>query len=174
MPMKTLLLLRHAKSDWSDPCLADFDRPLASRGRKAAARMAAWMQERGWLPDRVLCSPARRAIETWNLAAPHLACDPEVRSQRTLYLASPAQILRQVRHTPEHCKNVLVIGHNPGLEELCRGLAGPKSNEKALDRLAEKFPTAALARVRCAVDGWGRFDPDSARLTHLLRPKDRP
>lgn len=129
-------------------------------GRELAAR--------GWLPDLALVSPALRTRDTWRLVAAELPVPPRI-AFKALYDASAADILSQIGQTDASSGSLLVIGHNPGLEHLARQLAGPGSDAKALKRLEEKFPTAALARVVFEGD-WSVVSP--ARLTHCLRPKD--
>ena len=169
MAMKQLLLLRHAKSSWNDPGLDDFDRPLAERGVKAARLMGRELAARDWLPDLALVSSALRSRDTWRLVAAELPVHPRAAFAETLYDASAADILSQIRKTDGSSGCLVVIGHNPGLEELATQLAGPGSEAKARKRLDEKFPTAALARFVFEGD-WSGLS--SARLTHCLRPKD--
>lgn len=171
MTIRTLLLLRHAKSSWDDPVSSDFDRPLAPRGRKAAPPMGAAIAARHWLPDRVLVSPSLRTRETWNLVAPHLPAGVEVAYPDELYMADPAEILKLVRAAPETTDNLLVLGHNPGLDELAALLADGGSDAEALGRMAEKFPTAALARFEFQ-GKWRDLAPGGGHLTHFVRPKD--
>jgi phosphohistidine phosphatase len=169
--MKTLLLLRHAKSSWDDPSQADFDRPLAPRGLKAAKRMGRELAFREWLPERALVSPAARTRETWKLVAAELPNAPAADFPKTLYDTSVEKILAQLRRTAEATNTLLVLGHNPGLEELAKQLAGNQSEAEALARLKGKFPTAALARF--TFDGkWKELGPGAARLTHCVSPKD--
>jgi phosphohistidine phosphatase len=170
--MRQLLLLRHAKSSWDNPALDDFDRPLAPRGRKAAERMGRELAARNWLPQRALVSPAARARATWELVAAELPGGPASADfPNTLYAASAESILSELQRTSKAVKTLLVLGHNPGLEDLARRLSGESSKAKALQRLGEKFPTAALARFE--FDGkWAGLVFGSARLTHCLRPKD--
>jgi phosphohistidine phosphatase len=169
--MRQLLLLRHAKSSWDDPALDDFDRPLAPRGCDAAPRMGRELARRGWLPELALVSPAARTRATWELVAAELPGPASANFPDTLYDASADSILSVVQRTPEAVKTLLVLGHNPGLENLARGLASENSEAKSLQRLREKFPTAALTRFE--FDGtWAELRPDGARLTDCLRPKD--
>lgn len=169
--MKQLLLLRHAKSSWDDASLADFDRPLAPRGREAAPRMGREIARRGWLPALALVSPAARTRETWALVAAEFPARPQDSFPDSLYAASAQTLLTAIRQTPESVGTLLVIGHNPELEELARQIGGDGSDARALARLGEKFPTAALARFK--VEGkWAKLDAGSARLTHFLRPKE--
>ncbi|AZO55429.1 MULTISPECIES: histidine phosphatase family protein [unclassified Mesorhizobium] len=167
--MKQLLLLRHAKSSWDDRDLDDFDRPLAERGLKAARLIGRELAARDWLPDLALVSPALRTRDTWRLVAAELPVHPRVAFAEALYDASAADILRQVRKADPSSGCLVVLGHNPGLEDLAKQLAGPRSEAKARRRLDEKFPTAALARF-VLEDDWSGLS--SARLTHCLRPKD--
>jgi len=167
--MKQLLLLRHAKSSWDDPDLDDFDRPLAQRGLKAAQLIGRELAARDWLPDQVLVSSALRTRDTWRLVAAELPAHPRVVFAEALYEASAADILSQIRLVEPSSGYLAVVGHNPGLEDLAKQLAGPGSETKARRRLEEKFPTAALARF--VFDGdWSGLS--SGRLTHCLRPKD--
>ena len=169
--MKQLLLLRHAKSSWDDPALADFDRPLAPRGRKDAQRMGRETAGRGWLPQRVLVSPAARTRETWEIVSAEWSRLPELSFRETLYEAAAGQLLVEAKRTPERIGTLLMLGHNPGLEDFARGLARDASKFGALKLLSEKFPTAALARFE--FDGkWEELRPGAARLTDCLRPKD--
>ncbi|WP_378943393.1 SixA phosphatase family protein [Mesorhizobium sp. ANAO-SY3R2] len=169
---RQLLLLRHAKSSWDDGSLSDFDRPLAPRGEKAAPRIGAEMARRNWLPDLALVSPAARTRETWRLVSadwPEPA--PPVLFHEDLYEASADELLAESRLAPDRVATLLIVGHNPGLEEFARRLAGPGSDAKASALLGEKLPTGAFARF--AVEGrWDKLQFGVARLTHCLRPKD--
>ncbi|WP_137933757.1 SixA phosphatase family protein [Mesorhizobium comanense] len=167
--MKQLLLLRHAKSSWDDPDLDDFDRPLAERGVKAARLMGRELAARDWLPDLALVSPARRTVDTWGLVAAELQVHPRIALAEPLYDALPQDILAQIRRADPSSGCLVVVGHNPGLQELAKLLAGQGSETKAHKRLEEKFPTAAVARFVFEGD-WSGLS--SARLTHCLRPKD--
>lgn len=169
--MKQLLLLRHAKSSWDDPELADFDRPLAQRGRNDAQRMGREVAARGWLPQRALVSPAARTRETWEIASAKWPRIPEVSFREALYAADAGDLLVEAQRTPERIGVLLLLGHNPGLEDLARGLARDNSEAGVLELVLEKFPTAALARLE--FDGrWDELRPGAARLTDCLRPKD--
>jgi len=167
--MKQLLLLRHAKSSWDDPALDDVDRPLAERGLKAAKLIGRELAARDWLPDQALVSSALRTRDTWRLVAVELPAHPRVVFAEALYEASAADILSQIRQVDPSSGCLAVVGHNPGLEDLAKQLAGSGSEAKAHKRLEEKFPTAAIARF--VFDGdWSGLSV--ARLTHCLRPKD--
>ena len=178
--MKTLLLLRHAKSSWDDPSLADMERPLAPRGVGAAARMGRELADRGWLPQRALVSPAVRTRATWELVAGELRLGAETTFNARLYEADARQLLLEIRRTPERIGSLLVVGHNPGLEDLARSLRGDGSDATAQKMVAEKFPTAALARLRIRrrlgnVALWRReAEPLPAPKGSFVRCRQRP
>ncbi len=113
--MKTLYLLRHAKSSWDDPTLDDFDRPLAARGRAAAPRIGAFMRAARWLPDMVLCSTARRARETWALVAAALDVDIAATYTDALFHGSPSGLLAVLRGAPDSAASVVLVAHSPGI-----------------------------------------------------------
>lgn len=167
--MPELLLLRHAKSDWKDKRLGDFDRPLAARGRRAAPLMGRWLAAEGLEPDLVLCSTARRAEETVALLLTALASAPEIGYLKTLYLAPPSRLLAVLRRQGPDRGRILLVAHNPGLHRLAVALAG-RQGGPAGRLLAEKFPTAALARFQ--VDSWPELGEAPARLLAFVRPRD--
>ena len=173
---KTLLLLRHAKSSWSDPTLDDFERPLNPRGRTAAPRMGAFLHKRSLVPELTLCSAARRAVETWSLADATLTASGRspvpTKHLRSLYLAAPSRILTALRRTPDEIERLLVVGHNPGMAHLALSLAGAGSDPESLHRLQAKFPTASLAVLGFAVEHWRDAGPASGRLVCFVAPKD--
>jgi phosphohistidine phosphatase len=164
---RTLALLRHAKSDWGDASLPDHDRPLAKRGRKAAELVGEHLRTAGPSPDLVLCSPARRTrqtVERMRLRG------VEVRFVDRLYAASHEEILACVRDADPDSAAVLVVGHNPGLQDLAVELAGPDLGEQAV-RLRERFPTGALAVFE--IDGpWAALAPGRARLRSYTIPRE--
>lgn len=168
---RTLFLLRHAKSSWADESLDDFDRPLAKRGRETAPLVGQQLAARGWLPDLALVSGALRARETWALVAPEFPAAPKASFSDALYHGTPESLLDTLQKVPKSRKSVMLVGHNPGLEEFAQLLAGPQSDRLALATLKEKFPTAAVARL--VIDGaWADLAAGRAALTDLLRPKD--
>ncbi len=166
--MRQLLLLRHAKAVAGS---ADLDRRLSPAGEAAVAVMRSAMRDLGLAPDLVLVSPSRRTLETLDGLEPW-EDTPLVEQLDALYLATAPQILSIVNEVAETVRSVLLIGHNPGLEELARGLAdGTGADWRALERLAEGFPTASLAEF--AVPGpWATLSPSAARLMRMIRPRD--
>jgi phosphohistidine phosphatase len=169
--MRTLLLMRHAKSSWDRPDLADVDRPLAPRGRQAAPLIARYLEKRRLTPDLVLCSHAVRVQETWRLMAPVLGGPIACKTLRSLYSAAPSRLIEPLRRVADEVQVLLVIGHNPGLGGLAAGLAGAGS-KKALERLRAKFPTAGLAVLAFEIERWDELAAGAGRLEDLVRPKD--
>jgi phosphohistidine phosphatase len=169
--MPRLLLLRHAKSSWAEPGMADRDRPLAPRGRRAAERMAAEMESMGLLPDRILCSPARRTRETLAPLLPMLAEKNAVAILEALYESSADEYRGAIAANAGDAESLLVIGHNPAIQATALGFIGTAKNNAAA-RLAAKFPTAALAVIAFDGTGWPDLRPKSGRLELFLRPRD--
>lgn len=169
--MKQLYLLRHAKSDWADPGMEDFDRPLNRRGRKSAERMAAYLRAQTIEPGAILCSPARRTRQTLSLLEPVPGAIPPVFDRR-IYEARPGTLLTCLRDLPDGAPSVLLIGHNPGIEQLVHLLAGANGENQALERLAAKFPTCALAVLTAPVGHWHDLGPGICRLDSFVRPAD--
>ena len=183
MPMRQLLLLRHAKSAWDDKTLPDRDRPLSPRGRRAAAAMRQAIRHLGLAPDMVMLSPARRtretlaALEPWDDA-------PLIEPMDSLYLATAAQLLELLHGVPETVRSVMLIGHNPGLHDLAVRLVGPRAMaardagsaglpRHAIAHLAAGYPTGALAEF--GIGGpWWQLDTGGGQLIRFLRPRDLP
>jgi phosphohistidine phosphatase len=169
--MKTLYLLRHAKSSWSSPALPDFDRPLNDRGRRAASLMGATMRREGLIPELILCSTARRAVETLQRVAAAFVGVVPTRMMDALYLADAKSMLEVIRRTPAEIGAILIVGHNPGMQELALNLAGD-GPERAVAGLAAKFPTGALAMFLLAASRWSDVTAGGARLERFVRPRD--
>lgn len=167
--MKTLLLLRHAKSGWNEAGQDDHERTLTARGRRAAELVSLYVAQRGDPPSLVLCSTARRALETLEPLRRRLGVPFE--ADRALYLAEPDAILARVAEVNDRESGVLVVGHNPGLHELALLLANSGDGE-ARARLREGFPTAALAVLQLDIEHWDEIRPRCAALAELRVPKD--
>ena len=160
--MKTLYVLRHAKSSWNDPDLSDFDRPLNDRGERAAPFMGKLMRERGFVPEMIISSPARRAMETAVLVRKSAGIEPDIRFDERIYEASP-QTLRQVAsEADDKLASIMLVGHNPGIEGFIRMLTGETVSA----------PTAALAVIVLDISSWSAIAPGTGRLEGLIRPKD--
>ena len=164
MPDKRLVLLRHAKSSWAQPDLADHDRPLNDRGRRAAAAVGHYLRRAGVRPDLVLCSSAIRARQT--LESLDLANSVEIRIEPDLYGASAGDLLSRIRKVPARVVSLLLIAHNPGIELLARSLTGDGLSD------AEKFPTGAVAEFVVSVSEWEEIGPGSVRLHAFVVPRD--
>lgn len=161
--MKTLLILRHAKSDWGTPDAADHDRPLNGRGKRDAPRMGQLLRDEQLVPDLMISSTAKRARKTARLLAEASGYEGEIKLAETLYLAGPEAYLDVLRQTPEVCQSVMVIGHNPGLEELIEALTGE----------TESLSTAALAQVRLPIAHWSELSEDiEGELVNVWRPRE--
>jgi phosphohistidine phosphatase len=161
---RRLVLLRHAKSDWPED-VADHDRPLAARGRRDAPLAGRWLARQGHVPDAVICSTARRARETWDLASGSLGVAPPVRYERRVYEATVLALLMLVREIPDEESAVAIVGHNPGLAELAVGLAAPSARPPA------SFPTTAIA-VLGLPGAWSDARPGEASLLAFATPAD--
>jgi phosphohistidine phosphatase len=164
--VKRLFLLRHAKSSWDDPSLADHDRPLAPRGRRASALIEEHLRRNRVEPVLVLCSSARRTRETLERVRPALGA-AEVRFERELYGASCEDLLRRLRAVPDELPSVMLVGHQPVIQQLAVHLAG---GGPELERLRGKFPTAALATLTFA-GGWSELERGGAELVAYVKPK---
>lgn len=159
---RRLVLLRHAKSDYPEG-VVDHERPLAPRGRRDAPLVGRWLARSGIAPDTVVCSTARRAQETWDLAAAELPGPPAARLEPRVYEATVLGLLMLVRELPDADRTALIVGHNPGLAELAVGLVAPPP--------PGSFPTAAVAVVGLPGD-WSRVVPGQARLLAFAVPAD--
>lgn len=154
--------MRHAKSSWDDPTLSDFERPLNKRGRKAAPLMGKFMRERKIKPDLVISSPAERARETTALVSKAAKIKGSVRYDERIYAASVNTLFEVVSQIEDDANEVLLVGHNPGLEELLEHLTGE----------VQRMPTAALARINLDIEKWGGVGERSGRLEWIVKPKE--
>jgi phosphohistidine phosphatase len=165
-----IYLLRHTKSSWDDPGLADHERPLAKRGREAARLLRDHFRDAGVTPDLVLCSSAVRAIETLEGVRGGLSPGTRVEIEAGLYGAGVDALLRRLKALPETVGAVMLVGHNPAIEELAAELAGGEGNEDARARMHAKYPTGGLATL--GFDGpWSELDWDGANLEAFVVPK---
>ena len=161
--MKTLLLLRHAKSSWKHPELTDYDRPLNKRGKRTAPLMGALLQDENLIPDFILCSSAVRAHITAVLVAKACAYIGKIKKTRKLYLAEPQAYIEVLLQVADKHVRVLVVGHNPGLEALIEALTG--------ETMA--MPTASLALIELSLKRWRELDMNSeCKLVNVWRPRN--
>lgn len=172
--MLTLILLRHAKAEPGSFSVADIERPLADRGRSDAPRLGAWITAHDLVPDYIVCSPARRARETLALAKPAFGNAVETVYEPAIYEATAMRILTLVRRTPVHVKRLMLVGHNPGFENLAKDLTGT-ADEEAGQRLDKKYPTAGLAVLSwpkaSSVETWQKVTGRTAHLAAFVAPR---
>jgi phosphohistidine phosphatase len=166
--MKQLYLLRHAKSSWKDTSLPDHDRPLSGRGRRPRRRSPATCA-RSASSRSSSCAPRRGARARRSSASSRALGTPAVRVERDLYAASAGALLERLRSIPDSVVSVMLIGHNPGLQELALDLARPSPT---VHSIATKYPTAALATLAFPASNWQKLDHDTAELVELVRPRD--
>lgn len=169
--MKTLSLLRHAKSSWDDPVERDFDRPLNGRGHRAARRMGEWLKQNDVRFDAVIASPALRVRQTIEGVEAGLAARLRPDFDKRIYMASAALLFDVVRDTPEGVGHLLLVGHNPGLEDML--LLATRGDRSKLRKEAElKYPTATFATIRLPVGHWAKIEEGGSRLVAFVRPRD--
>jgi len=164
-----LWLLRHAKSSWDDPDMEDMERPLAPRGARAADRMRDYLDAEGIRPELVLCSSALRTRETLGRVLPGLGPELTVRIEPSLYSFESDQLLDRLREVPADVGSVMLIGHNPAMQELASHLAFEGDR---LDELRQSFPTAALAELEIPRSSWVQLTPGSGRLERFVVPRE--
>lgn len=161
------MLFRHAKSSWATPGQQDRDRPLNARGRRGAALMAAWMLREGWRPDLVLCSSAARTRETIAVAMQTLPM-PALLTEDGLYLASAEALRRRIAQVPDGCARLMIVAHNPGIEDLARALDRSGAEEGTGPH--EKYPTAGCAWFRSEAASWKRVFDGELDLVTFMTP----
>ena len=161
--MKKLLVLRHAKSSWAKPELADFDRPLNERGVLAAPFMGSLMTSEGLIPELIVSSPAERAKHTAELVKEGGGMKTEIHFEHRIYEASPQTLLQVASEVDPELISIMIVGHNPGIEGFIRLLTG----------VVEAMPTAALAEIDLEIDEWRAITAGCGKLIRVFRPKDR-
>lgn len=160
--MKTLMLLRHAKSDWGDQSLRDFDRPLADRGKRDAPRIGKAIRKRRWIPDLIVSSPAERARQTIEALATSAGLASGIQFDDSIYGASAGELVKLIRRLPDASSCALLVGHNPTFEQVLARLTGTE----------EHMPTAALARIEFQVERWEDVDEGQGKLAGFVTPKE--
>ena len=160
--MRTLYLLRHAKSSWKDETLPDYDRPLKDRGRKAAKRIGRYLAAEKLKDPIVVCSPAVRTRETADIVLRQANLRVEVRFEERIYEASLRDLVHVVSEIPDEKQVAIMIGHNPGFEELLAYLTGE----------GRRMPTCALAKIKFEVEGWKDIKEDAGTLDWFVTPKE--
>ncbi len=166
--MKHILILRHAKSDWSNPALADFDRPLAKRGLKDAPRMGKALARFGQTPDIIISSPARRAKQTAELAAQACNFQGTIRWNNSFYPGSSSALLAALRALPDRVNCPMLVGHNPVFADTAALLCNPHSTGKPEDI---RLPTAGLICFAVNIANWSALESGDGVLRWFLIPK---
>lgn len=171
--MKSLTILRHAKSGWDVQVERDFDRPINARGRRGAELIGQYTKRQGLTVDRIIASPAVRVTETLDIFQPAAGLDAlEPHWDRRIYLASAATLIDVIRDTGKQSTNLLISGHNPGLEDLILMLVPETADDALRAEVEKKLPTSALARLELDIADWHDLDVNMARFTTLIRPRD--
>jgi phosphohistidine phosphatase len=165
--MRRLIILRHAKAERASAGMRDYDRPLAARGREDATKVAAYLAQQGLAPDHALVSPAKRTRETWQLVAAAMSPMPFVKYDERLYDASAETILKVIREAPPAAHSVCVVGHNPGLHQLCLLIVGA-GNRGTLDGLAQGLPTSGLVVIELKAVSWDKLQPQGGHLDRFV------
>ncbi len=160
--MKTLYLLRHAKSSWDNSGLSDFERPLNDRGFAAAPVMGKALREREFVPELIISSPAKRARQTAELVKESAEIEGELRFDGRIYAASTSELVAVIAETADDAKSLMLVGHNPGFENMVSVLTGKY----------ETMPTAAVAVIDIEIEKWSEISPECGVLRELLRPKE--
>ena len=168
--MKTLYILRHAKSGWEDLTLPDHDRPLDPRGERAALVVGRYMAQEGFVPDLVLCSTARRARETRDLAANQWGAEPETVFNRDFYLNGETGLLKHLAAVGDAVKSVLVVGHCPDIQNLAVHLAS-RGHKEMIAEMRNKYPTAAFAVIKLPIEHWRDIGRADGALIRFMTPK---
>lgn len=169
--MKTLYLLRHAKSSWKTEASEDFDRPLSKRGRAAAKAMGAYLARHDIAPAQVLCSSAKRTRETMERVLKAVGAAMPVRFEKGIYMAEETKLLRRLKRLNDSLGSAMLVGHNPGLERLALLLSG-EGGDALRSQLQEKFPSGSLAVIETAVERWADLEPGCGRITAFVRARD--
>lgn len=169
--MSRLFLLRHAKSSWDATGVPDFDRPLNIRGRNAVPLMGRHMADHALMPDRVLCSSARRTRETFGGLLPFLRGDFDARFLTSIYDCGSGTYLSILRRHGGEARTLMLIGHNPVIQETACSLIG-RGNPEILAQIREKYPTAGLAVIDFEHDDWSSLEPGTGRIVAFFRPRE--
>ena len=169
--MKSVTLLRHAKSSWDDPVERDLDRPLNAKGRRAAVTIGRHMKEAGLAYDAVLASPAVRVLETLDGVEEGYGRPLSPALDRRIYMASGETLLDLVQEADADAERLLIVGHNPGLEDLVF-LFVPEGESAHRDAIDVKYPTATLCEIRFDVDDWDSVRSGTGSIAAFVRPRD--
>lgn len=170
--MKIISLLRHAKSDWQDPAMRDFDRPLNDKGEKVARTMGQWAASQKIKFDHIIASPALRVEQTLKHFADGYGNRIHVEWERKIYLASSVTILDVIRDASDEHDHILVVGHNPGLEDVIFDMVRDDGSSPLRDEVEKKYPTGAYAQLHMDIEKWSDISNHIAKLEIFVPPRD--
>ena len=169
--MKQLAIFRHAKSDWGNPGLTDFDRPLNKRGRKAAKKVGRELLGRGLTFDQIVSSPATRAQQTVERFSEGYGAVPQVRFEPTLYMCSTGTLIGIINALPDDAQRVMIVGHNPSFHDIV--LRMTKSDVNGMrDKVGANYPTGAFALIDFPVERWAEVEPASGEIRQVIFPRE--
>ena len=169
--MKTIFLLRHAKSSWQNHNLDDFDRPLSDRGIKACKKIGKYLKKKNISPDIVYCSTAVRAKQTWELVNRIVEKKENVLFKKNLYMSDLSNFIEIIKKTKKKFKSLMIVSHNPGIEYLALELSKDKNNE-VYKKIYNKYPTGALVIIKYNIDKWNKVDLKKGSLYKFIKPKE--
>lgn len=169
--MKTLILLRHAKSSWADVTLDDHDRPLNRRGMDAAPVIGAWLAHRDYHPDVILCSSSRRTRQTVELMRSSMPSLPEPQVERKLYHSTPSEMLYRLATLQNRSSTAMLVGHQPGIGSFLRKLSDGSEKQRC-HRAFEHFPTAAAAVLELPIDAWADLTFGIGQFVDFAKPRE--
>jgi phosphohistidine phosphatase len=168
--MRSLYLLRHAKSDWDGSGVADFDRPLSERGFSAAPKMGQFMAENKLIPDRILCSAANRTRQTLSALLPHLGDVADIEIMESIYSGGAQEYFNLLRSQENEAETILLIGHNPSIQGLALALSG-EGDQSMREQMFAKYPTAGLSVIKFAIESWNDIDQGKGNLELFTTPR---
>ncbi|HVH37004.1 MAG TPA: histidine phosphatase family protein [Sphingomicrobium sp.] len=169
--MKQLAIFRHAKSDWGNPGLTDFDRPLNKRGRKAAKKVGRELKSRGLALDQIVCSPATRAKETVERFAVGYESVPAVSYEPKLYMCSTGTLIEIINALPDEAGTVMIVGHNPGFHDIVLRMTRPDGNGMR-EKVGANYPTGAFALIDFPVGSWAEVEPATGEIRQVIFPRE--
>jgi phosphohistidine phosphatase len=170
LPMRRLILLRHAKSDRGVPNVPDLARPLNPRGQEAAARIGAYMAKHDLVPNQVVCSPAQRTRDTWDVVAKSFTNPAPAGFEKRLYDANAEKVIAVLREAKPDSHTVMLVGHNPGMQDVANLLIASGDIEQRAN-LHQKLPTGSLVVIDFAIDSWAELHAHGGRLDRFITPR---
>ncbi|MBH71592.1 MAG: phosphohistidine phosphatase [Pelagibacteraceae bacterium] len=169
--MKTIFLLRHAKSSWDNLNLDDFDRPLSNKGIKASKKIGNYLKTNKFVPDIIYCSTAKRAKQTWELTNRIIKKKKNILYKDNLYMANLSEFMKIIKKTKNKFKNLMIVSHNPGIESLAIELS-KNENNKFHQIINIKYPTGALVVIKFNLNDWGKINYKKGEIYEFIKPKE--